>query len=73
MIRASDFLFSLPQFDGTNDAVDGGSQGGNLTISAGALDPRVKAIAASYPALSDHFGYLRGRAGGWPQMLQRKR
>lgn len=69
VIRAGDFLFSLPQFDGTNYVVQGGSQGGALTIMAGALDPRVKAIAASYPALSEHFGYLRGRAGGWPHIF----
>ena len=69
VIRAGDFLFSLPQFDGANYGVEGGSQGGALAIMAGALDPRVKAIAASYPALSEHFGYLRGRAGGWPHIF----
>ncbi len=69
VIRAGDFLFSLPQFDGTNYAVTGGSQGGALTIMAGVLDPRVKAIAASYPAMSDQLGYLRGRAGGWPHLF----
>ncbi len=69
VIRAGDFLFSLPQFDGTNYVVQGGSQGGGLSIMAGALDPRVKAIAASYPAMAEHFGYLRGRAGGWPHIF----
>jgi len=69
VIRAGDFLFALPQFDGTNYAVEGGSQGGALTIMAGALDQRVKAISASYPALSDQLGYVRGRAGGWPHVF----
>ncbi len=69
VVRAGDFLFSLPQFDGSNYAVTGGSQGGALTIMAGVLDPRVKAIAASYPAMSDQLGYLRGRAGGWPHLF----
>lgn len=69
VVRAGDFLFSLPQFDRTHYVVQGGSQGGALTIVAGALDPRVQAIAVSYPAMSDHFGYLRGRAGGWPHIF----
>lgn len=64
-LRANDFLSSLPQFDGKNLAVIGGSQGGALAIMTAALDSRVKVLAASYPALSDLTGYLRGRAGGW--------
>ena len=69
VVRAGDFLFSLPQFDGSNYIVQGGSQGGGLAIIAGVLDPRVKGISSSYPAMSDHFGYLRGRAGGWPHVF----
>ena len=69
VVRAGDLLFSLPQFDGENYVVQGGSQGGGLAIVAGALDPRVKAIASSYPAMADHSGYLHGRAGGWPHVF----
>ena len=65
-VRANDFLTSLPQFDGRNLAVTGGSQGGALSIVTAALDPRVKWLGAFYPALSDVTGYLHGRAGGWP-------
>lgn len=64
-LRANDFLVSLPQFDGVNLGVTGGSQGGALAIMTAALDARVVALAASYPALSDMTGYLYGRAGGW--------
>ncbi|GLC28558.1 acetylxylan esterase [Roseisolibacter agri] len=70
VVRAGDFLMSLPQVDSTRYVVQGGSQGGALAIMAGVLDPRVKAIASSYPAMSDHFGYLHGRAGGWPHVFQ---
>jgi cephalosporin-C deacetylase-like acetyl esterase len=63
-VRANDFIFSLPQFDGVNLAVTGGSQGGALSIITAGLDPRVKHLAAYYPALSDVTGYLKGRAGG---------
>lgn len=68
-VRANDFLTSLPQYDGTNLGVIGGSQGGALSIITAALDPRVKYLAAYYPALSDVTGYLHGRAGGWPHMF----
>lgn len=70
-IRANDFLVSLPQFDGENLGVSGGSQGGALSIITAALDPRVRYLAAYYPALSDVTGYLKGRAGGWPHMFDK--
>ncbi|HEY0995308.1 MAG TPA: acetylxylan esterase, partial [Gemmatimonadaceae bacterium] len=69
VVRAGDFLLSLPQWDGEHYVVQGGSQGGGLAMVAGVLDSRVDAIAVSYPALSDQFGYFAGRAGGWPHMF----
>ncbi len=68
-VRAVDFLVSLPQFDGQNLGIQGGSQGGALSIITAALDPRIKYLAAMYPALSDMTGYLHGRAGGWPHVF----
>ena len=70
-IRANDFLYSLPEFDGKNLAVTGGSQGGALSIITAGLDSRVKYLAAYYPALSDVTGYLKGRAGGWPHYFDK--
>jgi cephalosporin-C deacetylase-like acetyl esterase len=70
-VRANDFLTSLPQFDGVNLAVTGGSQGGALSIVTAALDKRVKNLGAFYPALSDVTGYLSGRAGGWPHYFDK--
>jgi len=70
-VRANDFLVSLPQYDGTNLGVCGGSQGGALSIVTASLDPRVKYLAAFYPALSDVTGYLNGRAGGWPHLFDK--
>jgi cephalosporin-C deacetylase-like acetyl esterase len=69
-LRANDYLTSLPNWDGKTLAVTGGSQGGALSIVTAGLDPRVKALAAYYPALSDVTGYLQGRAGGWPHMFR---
>ena len=70
-VRANDFLVSLPQYDGINLGVIGGSQGGALSIVTASLDPRVKYWAAFYPALSDLTGYLKGRAGGWPHLFDK--
>lgn len=69
-VRAVDFIFSLPEFDGTTLAVAGGSQGGALSIVTAALDSRVRYLSAFYPALCDLTGYLSGRAGGWPHMFR---
>ncbi|MFA6962326.1 MAG: acetylxylan esterase [Opitutaceae bacterium] len=69
-VRANDFLTSLPEYDGQNLAVTGGSQGGQLSIVTAGLDSRVKALAAFYPAYCDVTGYLHGRAGGWPHMMR---
>ena len=69
-LRANDFLVSLPQWDGRNLGVTGGSQGGALAIVTAGLDRRVTRLAAYYPALADLTGYLHGRAGGWPHMFR---
>ncbi|MCF6268470.1 MAG: acetylxylan esterase [Melioribacteraceae bacterium] len=70
-VRAIDFIFSLPEFDGENLAVTGASQGGALSIVTAALDSRVKWLGSVYPALSDLTGYLNNRAGGWPHMFNK--
>ena len=67
-VRAIDYLCSLPDWDGRNVIVQGGSQGGALSIITAALDKRVTACVANHPALSDVAGYLDNRAGGWPHM-----
>jgi cephalosporin-C deacetylase-like acetyl esterase len=69
-LRANDFLASHPKWDGRTLVVSGGSQGGALTVTTAALDPRVTALAAYYPALSDTTGYMHGRAGGWPHLFR---
>ena len=69
-IRAVDFIYSLPEFDGKTVGVTGGSQGGALSIVTAGLDPRIKFLAAFYPALCDFTGYLNNRAGGWPHYFR---
>ncbi len=68
-VRAIDFLCSLPEWDGRNVFVMGGSQGGALTIITAALSDKVTACAPFYPALCDLTGFLHQRAGGWPKFF----
>ncbi len=70
LVRAIDFIFTLPQFDGRSLAVSGGSQGGALAVVAAGLDARVSCYTSFYPALCELTGYLHGRAGGWPAMFR---
>ena len=65
-VRALDYLCSLPEWDGKNVFVQGGSQGGALSLITAGLDPRVTACVANHPALADMAGYLDNRAGGYP-------
>ena len=67
MVRWTDFLCSLPEWDGKNLAVQGGSQGGALALVTAALDPRVTACCVNHPALTDMAGYSeKGCTGGYP-------
>lgn len=68
-VKAIDFVYSLPQFDGEKLAVAGSSQGGALSIITTGLDKRVKYTLAFCPALSDLTGFFHGRAAGWPNMF----
>lgn len=69
-IRCIDFLTSLPQWDGRNVIVQGGSQGGALALVTAGLDDRVTACVANHPALSDMAGYMAGHAGGYPHFFR---
>lgn len=67
LVRCLDLLTSLPEWDGKNVAVQGGSQGGALSLVAAALDKRVTQCVANHPALSDMAAYTeKGRTGGYP-------
>ena len=67
LVRCIDLLTSLPEWDGRNVAVQGGSQGGALALVAAGLDKRVNLCVVNHPALSDMAGYTEnGRTGGYP-------
>lgn len=70
-VRSIDLLTSLPEWDGKNVIVQGGSQGGALALVTAGLDKRVTACVANHPALSDMAGYKAGRAGGYPHLFSK--
>lgn len=63
-VRAIDFAASREKTDLRNIFIDGGSQGGALTLVAAALDHRVAAAAPFVPFLSDYPDYFA--LAEWP-------
>ncbi|NLC69047.1 MAG: acetylxylan esterase [Clostridiaceae bacterium] len=47
-------VMSFPEVDENRIGVLGGSQGGGLTLACGALEPRIKKLAPTYPFLCDY-------------------
>ena len=65
-LRAIDFGRTLPEWDGKNIKVSGGSQGGFQALLLAALDPLVTEADANAPWLCDMGGKSRlGRVFGW--------
>lgn len=69
--RCIDYLSTLPDWDGKNIIVHGGSQGGALTIITAALNNKVTLLAACYPALCDLTAALHNRANTWPKYFSK--
>ena len=72
VMRSLDYIKSLPEWDGKNLIVIGGSQGGAQAIVAAALDPQVTICIAGVPAMSEHSGPLAKpqRQPGWPRLYK---
>ena len=70
LVRCIYFLTQLPEWDGRNVAVLGGSQGGALSLIAAALDPRISLCVANHPALSDMAAGSAGLTSGYPHYRQ---
>ena len=69
-IRAIDYIFTRPEFDGVHMAVTGVSQGGGLTLMTAGLDPRVKYIAQGVTALCNHAAFASDRSSGFPYWVR---
>lgn len=57
-VKAVDFIFTLPEFNGKDLAVTGQSQGGMLSIVTAALDNRIIYLAPIYPGGCDNARYF---------------
>ena len=68
-VRSIDYLCSRSDVDASRIACYGGSQGGMLSIVTAALDKRISALFAYFPAFCDVTGYYYGRSGGWPHLF----
>lgn len=65
VMRSLQFLKSLPQWNGKDLTVSGGSQGGLQTVWAAALDPDVTSADSSITWCCDFAGPTKGRLNGW--------
>jgi cephalosporin-C deacetylase-like acetyl esterase len=70
LVRCIDVLTSLPEWDGRNVFVQGGSQGGALALIASALDTRITGCCANHPALSDMAAGSAGLTSGYPHFTK---
>lgn len=59
LVRAIDFVCSLPEVDQRYIFAEGGSQGGAFTLVACSLDKRIRAAAPWIPFLSDYPDYFK--------------
>lgn len=66
VIRAIDYLTSLPEWDGKTLILYGTSQGGAQAYAGAGLDPRVTFFVAGVSAMADLTGRVGEGATGWP-------
>ena len=71
LMRALEYVKSLPEWDGKHLIVSGGSQGGAQVLAACALDHDITFARAGVPAMCDHSGCLGDRRSGWPALYSR--
>lgn len=70
LVRALDYLCTLPEWDGKRVLIRGESQGGAQSFALAGLDSRVTAVVATVPAMTDLGGSLKDRQCGWPYQLK---
>ncbi|MBQ6353294.1 MAG: acetylxylan esterase, partial [Lentisphaeria bacterium] len=67
VMRALDFVKSLPEWDGKNLISIGGSLGGAQSTAAAALDPAVTMAVIKNPCFCEFDGAASGRTGSIPR------
>ena len=71
LVRAMDFIESLPEYNGKDLGLFGVSEGGGMSMLAAAVDDRPTMVGASIFAMSEHTGFHYDRASGFPFFLLR--
>ena len=71
VLRALEFVKTLPEWDGKILVVSGGSQGGAQVLVACAFDHDITLARCKVPAMCDHFAAASDRIPGWPTLLTR--
>ena len=69
-MRAIDYLYSRPDFNGVDMGVVGVSQGGGLALMTAGIDDRVKTLVQTVSALCGHAGHRFNKAAGLPFYIQ---
>jgi cephalosporin-C deacetylase-like acetyl esterase len=64
--RALDYVASRPDWDGKTIVVTGTSMGGQQSLVAAGLSPKVTAVLVNEPAGADSNGDLHGHKAGYP-------
>jgi hypothetical protein len=64
--RAIDYISTRPDWDGKTIVVMGTSMGGQQSLAAAGLNPRVTAVIANEPSGADSNGDPHGRKAGYP-------
>lgn len=72
VLRALEYIKSLPEWDGKHLIINGTSQGGAQAMAACALDHDITFARAGVPAMCDHSGCLDDRCSGWPMLYTPK-
>lgn len=72
LMRALEYVKSLPEWDGKHLIVIGSSQGGAQVLAACALDHDITFARAGVPAMCDHSGCLNDRCSGWPALYTKE-
>lgn len=70
--RMLDYVITRPEIDSGKVGLFGVSQGGGLGLMLTALNPNIKGVCVSIPALCDHHAFKQGRYPGWPRLVNRK-
>ena len=70
VMRALEYVKTLPEWNGKQLIVSGGSQGGAQVLFACAMDKDITLARCKVPALCDHFAADVERVPGWPQIFR---